>query len=94
VIIMNPARRLPNEGRMFRGRPDTVLDGTNRGGRAMPHATRTGRTPQRREMLPDRISVSLEGRLQELADRHLAVRSTGAQQMALARKQKSREALT
>jgi|KBSMisStaDraftv2_1062788.scaffolds.fasta_scaffold623765_2 hypothetical protein len=60
----------------------------------MPDVNRTGRIPQRREILTDRISVSFDGRLQELADRHIAVRSTGAQQMALARKQKSREAST
>jgi len=76
---------------MFRGQPGPVLDGMNRGG-TMPHMTRTGRVPPRREILTDR--VSLEGPLQELADRHIAVRSTGAQQMALARKQKSREAST
>jgi hypothetical protein len=60
----------------------------------MPHTIRTGRIARRREIPTDRISVSLEGRLQELADRHIAVRSTGAQQMALARKQKPREAST
>ena len=84
---MNLARSLPNEGRKFRGQPGTALDDTNGGGRTMPDVTRTGRIPQRREILPDRISVSLEGREQELADRHIAVRSTGAQQRALARKQ-------
>jgi ubiquinone/menaquinone biosynthesis C-methylase UbiE len=45
-----------------------------------------------REILPDRVSVSLNGKLQELADRQVAVvRSTGAQHIALARKRSHRE---
>jgi ubiquinone/menaquinone biosynthesis C-methylase UbiE len=48
-----------------------------------------------RQFLPNRMSVSLDRRLQDLADRQIAVvRSTGAQHIALARKRTSREDLT
>jgi ubiquinone/menaquinone biosynthesis C-methylase UbiE len=48
-----------------------------------------------REFLSDRMSVSLDRQLQLLADRQTAVvRSAGAQHIALARKQTSREDLT